>query len=60
MPISGFRVGDEVLTPSGKQAVVKAVRRAAGRELVLVALCGLALADKWFDACALRLKKGRR
>lgn len=54
MPVSGFKVGDTVITPSGNRATVVRVRRFNGREKVFVAYYGQMLADRWFYAGALR------
>lgn len=56
MPIAGFKPGDLVLTPSGREATVKSVRRVSGREKVTVAYYGSGLADRVFDASALRYR----
>lgn len=56
MPISGLKVGDLVLTPGGREATVKRVKRVAGRERVLVAYYGTMIADRWFHTAALRLR----
>jgi hypothetical protein len=60
MPIAGFKEGDRVLTPSRREATVKSVYRAGGRERVKVAYYGAALADRTFDASALKLDERSR
>lgn len=52
MPIAGFKKGDEVLTPAGREATVLDVRRVRGRERVTVRLAALDV--RTFDAAALR------
>lgn len=52
--IAGFKPGMTVLTPSGKRATVKTARKINGREKVTVSYYGEILADRVFDASALR------
>ncbi len=54
MPIAGFKSGQAVLTPSGRRAKVLTAKRINGRERVTVAYYGAALANRTFDAAALR------
>jgi len=54
MPISGFKSGQAVLTPSRKRATVIRTKRVQGRERVLVRYDLDPFDNRWFDAAALR------
>jgi len=54
MPISGFKQGQAVRTPSGRRATVVRAKRAQGRERVLVRYDNDPFDNRWFDASALK------
>jgi hypothetical protein len=58
MPITGLKIGDRAFSPAGREVRVLDVRKANGRESVLVRFVnGVEREDRWFFTSALKLRR---